>query len=103
MLLNGSGSIESDVRILSECCWKGNESLADMQRPIMALIAGIQAPQDRVMGHAGAIVRSVEKTALQKVKALENAGAVITNHPSKVGGHMAQLLDVSECSQGGWL
>ena len=58
----------------------------------MALIAGVQAPPGRVMGHAGAFVGTGEKTALDKVRALQDAGVVITNHPSKFGDGMKQLL-----------
>ncbi len=58
----------------------------------MALVAGVQAPQGRVMGHAGAFVGAGEKNAISKVRALENAGVVITNHPSKFGDGMKRLL-----------
>lgn len=58
----------------------------------MALIAGVQAPSGRVMGHAGAFVGAGEKKAAGKVRALEDAGVVITNHPSKFGDGMKRLL-----------
>ena len=58
----------------------------------MALIAGVQAPSGRVMGHAGAFVGAGENKATGKVRALENAGVVITNHPSKFGQEMKRLL-----------
>ena len=58
----------------------------------MALIAGIQAPAGRVMGHAGALVGAGEKKAAGKVRALEDAGVVITNHPSRFGEGMKRLL-----------
>ena len=58
----------------------------------MALIAGIQAPPGRVMGHAGAFIGAGERKAIGKVKALESAGVVITNHPSKFGEEMKRLL-----------
>lgn len=61
----------------------------------MALIAGIRAPPGRIMGHAGALVSAGEKNALSKVRALEDAGVVITNHPSKFGDGMKQLLGSS--------
>ena len=63
-----------------------------MTRPIMALVAGVQAPLGRVMGHAGAFVGAGEQKAAGKVRALEDAGVVITNHPSKFGEEMKQLL-----------
>lgn len=61
----------------------------------MALIAGIQAPRGRIMGHAGALVSAGEKNALGKVQALEDAGVVIVNHPSKFGDGMKSLLNNS--------
>ena len=61
-------------------------------RPIMALIAGIQAPSGRVMGHAGALVGAGENKAAGKVRALQDAGVVTTNHPSKFGEGMKRLL-----------
>lgn len=58
----------------------------------MALVAGVQAPQGKVMGHAGAFVGANEKNAMSKVRALEDAGVVITNHPSKFGNGIKKLL-----------
>ena len=58
----------------------------------MALIAGVQAPPGRVMGHAGAFVGAGEKKAAGKVRALEDAGVVMTNHPSKFGEEMKRIL-----------
>lgn len=65
---------------------------ADITRPVMALIAGTQAPSGRVMGHAGAFVGAGERRAVGKLRALEDAGVVITNHPSKFGEEMKRLL-----------
>ena len=61
-------------------------------KPIMALIGGIQAPPGRVMGHAGAYVSAGEKNAKGKIQALEDAGVVMTSHPSKFGDTMNELL-----------
>lgn len=58
----------------------------------MALIAGMQAKPGRVMGHAGAFVGPGEKDARSKARALESAGVIVTNHPSKFGDHMRRLL-----------
>ena len=58
----------------------------------MALVAGIQAPPGRIMGHAGAFVGAGEKNAVSKIRALEDAGVIITNHPSKFGDDMKKLL-----------
>ena len=61
----------------------------------MALIGGVQAAPGRVMGHAGAFVAPGEGDALSKIRALEDAGAVITNHPAKFGEGMKKLLGSS--------
>lgn len=58
----------------------------------MALVAGVQAPAARIMGHAGAFIDAGEKNARGKIKALEDAGVVTTNHPSKFGDGMKRLL-----------
>ena len=58
----------------------------------MALVAGVQAKSGRIMGHAGAFVGPGEKDAISKARALESAGVVLTNHPSKFGYLMRRLL-----------
>lgn len=62
------------------------------KRPIVAIIGGINAPADRIMGHAGAFVLPGEPSALDKIKALEDAGAAIVNHPSRFGPVLKGLL-----------
>ncbi|EEP81085.1 hypothetical protein UREG_05927 [Uncinocarpus reesii 1704] len=61
-------------------------------KPIMALVGGIEAPQGRIMGHAGAWAAPGEADAQTKIKALQNAGAVIVDHPEKFGEGMKILL-----------
>ena len=58
----------------------------------MALVAGKQAAPSCTMGHAGAFIAHGENDAAGKSKALETAGAVLTNHPSKFGAGMKSLL-----------
>jgi succinyl-CoA synthetase alpha subunit len=47
------------------------------------------------MGHAGAFVLPGEPDALDKVKALSDAGVTIVNHPAKFGDAMKTLLGSS--------
>lgn len=61
-------------------------------KPIMALVAGLEAPPGRVMGHAGAWAAPGEPDARDKYKVLESAGAVMVNHPEKFGEGMKTLL-----------
>lgn len=66
----------------------------------MGLIGGVQAPPGRVMGHAGAFVTPGEPDACTKIKALEDAGVVMTNHPAKFGEGMSKLLGSIASSTG---
>ena len=61
----------------------------------MALVGGLQAPYGRVMGHAGAWAGPGEPDAMTKLKALQDAGAVVVNHPEKFGEGMRTLLSSS--------
>lgn len=58
----------------------------------MALVAGLEAPNGRVMGHAGAWAAPGEPDARTKLQALQDAGAVIVNHPERFGDGMKSLL-----------
>lgn len=66
----------------------------------MGLIGGVQAPPGRVMGHAGAFVTPGEPDACTKIRALEDAGVVMTNHPAKFGEGMSRLLGSISPSKG---
>lgn len=68
-------------------------------RPIMALIGGVQAAPGRIMGHAGAFVAPGEGDALSKIRALEDAGVVMTDHPAKFGDGMKKLLGSAAASR----
>lgn len=50
---------------------------ARMTKPVIAYIAGIAAPFGVRMGHAGALIESVEETASHKIEVLRNAGVRI--------------------------
>ena len=66
----------------------------------MALVAGIQAPAGKVMGHAGALLGVGDVSARQKIDLLREAGAVITNHPSNFGDQMVKILSPLNHSSG---
>jgi len=64
-------------------------------KPIAALIGGVHAAPARVMGHAGAFTVSGEPDALAKIKAFEDVGVTMVNHPAKFGDAMRKLLGES--------
>lgn len=60
-------------------------------KPLVASLGGRTAPKETKMGHAGAIVTAGKGTVEDKVNALEGAGALVADRPSRVG----ELLQTS--------
>jgi succinyl-CoA synthetase alpha subunit len=64
----------------------------EMQKPVVAYIAGFTAPEGKTMGHAGAIVSGGESTAQAKSEAMERAGIRAARNPSEVADLVAEAL-----------
>ncbi|KAK3618655.1 hypothetical protein LTR22_026288 [Elasticomyces elasticus] len=64
-------------------------------KPIAALVGGMEAPEGRIMGHAGAWRGKGERTAREKYGILQKAGVTMVDHPENFGGVMKTLLGQS--------
>jgi succinyl-CoA synthetase alpha subunit len=65
---------------------------AHVTKPVVAYIAGFEAPPGKRMGHAGAIVTGSSGTAVAKAEALGAVGVQVGRTPSQVARIVAERL-----------
>src|SRR6187200_2316894 len=61
-------------------------------KPVVAYIAGFEAPPGKRMGHAGAIISGSSGTAQAKAEALESKGVRVGKNPTEVAGIAADMV-----------
>jgi len=64
----------------------------DFQKPVVAFIAGQNAPPGRRMGHAGAVISGGSGSPQAKMEALRAAGAAVIENPADMGVTIKRVL-----------
>jgi len=64
----------------------------NIDKPVVAFIAGSTAPKGKRMGHAGAIISGSSGSAADKVAALENAGVKVCPSPAEMGETLKEAI-----------
>jgi succinyl-CoA synthetase alpha subunit len=95
-LLNGDAETAAVV-LIGEIGGSAEQDAADyirrqMNKPVIAFIAGATAPPGRRMGHAGAIISGNSGTAAAKKEALAAAGATVVESPADIGATAERVL-----------
>lgn len=62
------------------------------KKPIAGFIAGATAPPGKRMGHAGALISGADDTAPAKMKAMREAGFVVSESPAGLGDAVVEAL-----------
>lgn len=68
------------------------EGVRSTELPIVSYIAGVTAPPNKRMGHAGAIIEGGEGDARSKIERLKKMGVAVASRPSEIPGMLRELL-----------
>jgi len=71
---------------------EGARRALDLGMPIVAYIAGVSAPKEKRMGHAGAIVEGGEGDAASKIERLRALNIPVATRPSEIPDLIRRLL-----------
>ncbi len=63
-----------------------------IKKPVVGFIAGITAPPEKKIGHAGAIIAGGKGSAKDKLEALKSADIAISDSPSEIGKTIHNLI-----------
>jgi len=85
------------VILIGEIGGEAEEEAADyirtrFRKPVVAFIAGQNAPPGRRMGHAGAVISGGRGSAKGKMEALRSAGVAVVENPAEMGPTMQRIL-----------
>lgn len=96
---------ETEVIVLLGEVGGGTEEAAaayikeNVDKPVVSLIVGRNAPKGRSLGHAGAIVNGNKGTAQSKIQALTDAGVHVVNNPRQLVQAVRALLGPNASEQ----
>lgn len=84
------------VVIIGEIGGHGEEEAAGyiekhFSKPVVAFIAGANAPEGKRMGHAGAIISGGMGKAIDKINCLKQAGVTVAESPAVIGKTMERV------------
>jgi len=63
-----------------------------VKKPTIGFIAGLTAPPERRMGHAGAIISGGKGNAKDKIEKMKSCGIIVSNSPAMLGKTLQSVL-----------